>query len=1116
MPAQVAEKPASLTFYPFAYALYNENLPQHCWYCLDEERTHFKCTACGIALFCNKECQTLGWKDHMYECKALRKTQAVPNIEVRLLGRIVARHKAILAGKDKNDPSFYKDRSSRRNIMDIWAHTKNMRDDPYAMANFNSIYDELVKFYDAKALLPKDTVFELHCRDFINRHAISDSGYLKEIGKGLYLDLCAYDHSCRPNTVYVCKGFVATLRPLNTSVNLLDRSSTFYSYIDLFCGKQARKKLLKDTWYFNCECDRCQDNSEHILTSMLCPNCKVDERNRLCLFGEHGYKDAKTQLITCPACDNKLSEDSVMEALGAMRFIDDVLDKREVEQMSPANARSFIRDLLERFENLLPKVNVYYCKLIQALIQYTEPSDSVTLLRLHKDAEECLRVCYPKNHPALAFHCRNIGIFSRKVGSLSDSINYLGEAKSIFDYVLQPDHPLSKSTSDLLLEAENELNRLKKASENARKKGSSAETQPLGTDVEAEAVVEAKSDESDNSQRSTSSLGVKIKAHKAARSPTPLPELIQSDDSVPSSPKATEEHKLVLPDVLSKQEHNEGVKDAHEEAVPSPPWTEVKKDKLSKKKGTLGSTNAYDLGDVPAPTRGLEVEETQQKDVADGTTTKNAVTKPVESDAVSKQGQKEDTRDEAWTEVRKDKASKKKAKNSSNTDASRNAPQIAQEAKEDVKSKGQKKDDLPEESKAPEQPILAPPAQEGGLSKKKDPSPEEAREGEVPETTEVTLATGNVPAQPRGQSAKNEPAKSPDQSPVLQPPKVESQPPSKQNKKKNRGNAKTNSKVDDVQRTVAPGGAQMLGDLKGSAVSLKGEKDSAQPLPSPAELEGVKRPETTDDEPGPETTDIEWKTTLEITTTGEPMLGRSEEKSKSKNLEKLNHSTPPNASTTETKTVQDKNESVASEEKHVPDSVTSKPHDKAKVPSFPQPAKEQPQQPSKQNKKKNRGNANLSAKDTECHQLVEPAATLNSLTSPALQEEDRSPKKENGSSFAEVTKVVEKVPEGTKKIGGKLEKTEPSNLANVPLDQQPKANEGSEKNDAAPKEVHHEQKPKPEVHENQAPAIDVVKEQPGSEPSKEEPEKKPDTAPPAQTKQAQTQQSNKKKNRRKR
>lgn len=28
-------------------------------------------------------------------------------------------------------------------------------------------------------MLPKDVVFELHCRDYINRHAISDKGYIK-------------------------------------------------------------------------------------------------------------------------------------------------------------------------------------------------------------------------------------------------------------------------------------------------------------------------------------------------------------------------------------------------------------------------------------------------------------------------------------------------------------------------------------------------------------------------------------------------------------------------------------------------------------------------------------------------------------------------------------------------------------------------------------------------------------------------------------------------------------------------------------------------------------------------------------------------------------------------
>lgn len=44
---------------------------------------------------------------------------------------------------------------------------------------FLDIYKKLVEFYDPKALLPKEIVFELHCRDFINRHAISDKAYLK-------------------------------------------------------------------------------------------------------------------------------------------------------------------------------------------------------------------------------------------------------------------------------------------------------------------------------------------------------------------------------------------------------------------------------------------------------------------------------------------------------------------------------------------------------------------------------------------------------------------------------------------------------------------------------------------------------------------------------------------------------------------------------------------------------------------------------------------------------------------------------------------------------------------------------------------------------------------------
>lgn len=44
---------------------------------------------------------------------------------------------AIKLGKDKEDNNFYKDRTSRRSIMDIWSHTNLIKQDPAAMKKFN-------------------------------------------------------------------------------------------------------------------------------------------------------------------------------------------------------------------------------------------------------------------------------------------------------------------------------------------------------------------------------------------------------------------------------------------------------------------------------------------------------------------------------------------------------------------------------------------------------------------------------------------------------------------------------------------------------------------------------------------------------------------------------------------------------------------------------------------------------------------------------------------------------------------------------------------------------------------------------------------------------------------
>lgn len=73
-----------------------------------------------------------------------------PDVEVRLLGRIAHRYKVNLTknvylfvkfqqirdGEDKKIPDFYKDRSSKRSVMEIWAHEKNFENDQQYSSQF--------------------------------------------------------------------------------------------------------------------------------------------------------------------------------------------------------------------------------------------------------------------------------------------------------------------------------------------------------------------------------------------------------------------------------------------------------------------------------------------------------------------------------------------------------------------------------------------------------------------------------------------------------------------------------------------------------------------------------------------------------------------------------------------------------------------------------------------------------------------------------------------------------------------------------------------------------------------------------------------------------------------
>ena len=218
-------------------------------------------------------------------------------------------------------------------------------------------------------MLPQDVVFQLHCRNYINRHAISDEHYNRfvlatvcalcsEIGKGLYLDLCAYDHSCAPNVVFHCRGLAAVMRPLSPSVKLSDRAHTHYTYIDLLVAKQPRRKLLKDTWYFDCQCLRCADEMEHVLSAICCEYCQAS----VVVFGALAKKNMDTLQLSCTKCDAECSRPHVTQSLQFMRSLDQVIDGAE------ERTRQMADDLMATGERLLAVENVYLTKIYQLAI----------------------------------------------------------------------------------------------------------------------------------------------------------------------------------------------------------------------------------------------------------------------------------------------------------------------------------------------------------------------------------------------------------------------------------------------------------------------------------------------------------------------------------------------------------------------------------------------------------------------------------------------------------------------------------------------------------------------------------------------------------------------------
>jgi SET and MYND domain-containing protein len=142
-----------------------------------------------------------------------------------------------------------------------------------------------------------EQIVNIFCRINCNVFTITDDECVP-VGVGLFLDGALFNHACDPNCVVSFQQQKMMVRTIQTVPKGQELS---ISYIDVFQSRKKRQQILASSYFFVCECDRCQHNLEEEDLQLDGFKCL----NETC----QGVVDA--ELRTCNTCNSTRSQQEI-------------------------------------------------------------------------------------------------------------------------------------------------------------------------------------------------------------------------------------------------------------------------------------------------------------------------------------------------------------------------------------------------------------------------------------------------------------------------------------------------------------------------------------------------------------------------------------------------------------------------------------------------------------------------------------------------------------------------------------------------------------------------------------------------------------------------------------
>lgn len=252
-----------MTSVPIGHILSPELRGKNCDYCLQPSSNLRSCQKCHYFSYCSPSCETEDWeKFHQYECPLYGGTHLLTAItkldseDIKFLQVILRIYLRVKANPQLGEEQLPLPDETTRSYSDMMTHLEDYYQDKNRTRYFAVMSSLLSPFLPD---LDVEFLRAVYLKFVINAFGIIDN-YINVVGDGQYVEASICNHSCRPNTSPIFESFRMEIRAMTT---IKKGEEIFISYdADLTKPQKDRRKDLRERYYFDCCCQRCQEEEK--------------------------------------------------------------------------------------------------------------------------------------------------------------------------------------------------------------------------------------------------------------------------------------------------------------------------------------------------------------------------------------------------------------------------------------------------------------------------------------------------------------------------------------------------------------------------------------------------------------------------------------------------------------------------------------------------------------------------------------------------------------------------------------------------------------------------------------------------------------------------------------